>query len=248
MDRWWLWTILAYFCGAIPFGLLIGLLQGIDLRKVGSGNLGATNAIRALGKVWGGLCLLLDITKGFGPVLASGLVLGYIGQDALSKTEAAQWLSVGAAAVIGHVFPVWLRFKGGKGVATGLGALLGFWPLMTLSASGAIVVWIAVVVFSRYVSLASMVAAVCLPVLTIVAAVLIHLPVIDASPFILLTGLLAVLVLLRHRQNLGRLKTGTEHRISFGGRSHQSASQDQAPQDQAKVGEQDQVPDLKGES
>jgi glycerol-3-phosphate acyltransferase PlsY len=244
MDRWWLWTILAYFCGATPFGLLIGLIQGIDLRKVGSGNLGATNAIRALGKGWGGLCLLLDITKGLAPVLAGGLVLGYIGQEDLTKTQVAQWLSVGAAAVVGHVFPIWLRFKGGKGVATGLGALLGFWPLMTLSAFGAFLIWIIVVVVSRYVSLASMVAAVSLPVLTLLAAVLIHLPMLDAGPFILLTSLLAVLVLIRHRQNIARLKAGTEHRISSGSRSGQNNEQDQAPPDSVA----DQIPDPKGES
>ena len=241
MDRWWLWTILAYFCGSVPFGLLIGRLQGIDLRKVGSGNLGATNAIRALGKGWGGLCLLLDIAKGLAPVLAAGLLVGFIGQETLTKIEAAKWLSVGAASVVGHVFPVWLKFKGGKGVATGLGALLGFWPLMTLSASAALLIWIVVALLSRYSSLASIVAAVFLPALTVLSALLMNLPMIDASPFIALTSLLAILVLIRHRQNLTRLRSGTENRFSFGGGSKQDKSPNETP-DQAQDQAQDQAP------
>lgn len=213
MDTLWLiWIVAAYLCGSVPFGLLIGLAKGVDIREAGSGNVGATNAGRVLGRKWGMLCFGLDVAKGAAPVLVAGFALGYIGHADLPAADAWRWLAVAAAPVVGHVFPVWLKFKGGKGVATGLGVLLGMYPLLTLPALGALVVWIALAAAFRYVSVASMGAAVALPVIAVVTAY-----TADRTrallPVLVVTGAIALLVLLRHRSNITRLLSGTESRI-----------------------------------
>src|SRR5690606_24510532 len=143
----------AYLVGSIPFGLLIGFTKGVDLRAHGSGNIGATNAIRVLGKRLGALCFALDVLKGFLPTLLLGLWLGVAGNRLPTTGQAFVHLGLAACSILGHVFPVWLRFKGGKGVATGFGATLGVWPQMTFPALGALVVWIACARITRYVSL-----------------------------------------------------------------------------------------------
>jgi glycerol-3-phosphate acyltransferase PlsY len=101
-----------YLVGSIPFGVLIARARGVDLRKVGSGNVGATNVVRSVGRGWGYLCFLLDLLKGFVPALTVGLLLGTCGSTP-SPTQQGAWLAVGAACVAGHVFPVWLKFRGG---------------------------------------------------------------------------------------------------------------------------------------
>lgn len=209
----WVWVILSYVAGSIPFGVIIGLAKGVDLRKVGSGNVGATNVGRVLGRKWGLLCFALDLLKGMVPVLAAGFALGYIHQRALPPDQAWRWLSVAAAAVVGHVFPLWLGFKGGKGVATGLGALLGVWPILTLPALATFALWGLVLWIFRYVSLASIVAAAALPILTYIAGSLRDTTVSAMLPFLAVTSALSVLVILRHRANLARLIAGTENRI-----------------------------------
>ena len=209
---WWMWAIIAYFCGSVPFGLLIGFAKGIDLREYGSGNLGATNAVRVLGKKLGVLCFLLDVAKGFAPVFVSGWMLGYIGRTELTSTEAWQWLVICVCAVMGHVFPMWLKFKGGKGVATGLGTMLGIWPLLTVAALVTFVTWVVVLKVSRFVSLASMISAVMLPVYVVIGALMRDQKVEAIMPFIIVTALLAVLVVFRHRSNITRLMAGKEDR------------------------------------
>jgi len=124
----------AYLLGSVPFGLVIGKLKGVDIREHGSGNIGATNAMRVLGKKLGIVCFLLDVLKGSLPVAIAGATLGYASGDALSSADAFVWVGIGIASVLGHMFSIFLGFKGGKGVATGFGVLLAIWPWVTLPA------------------------------------------------------------------------------------------------------------------
>lgn len=205
---WFGWILAAYLIGALPFGFLIGKLQGVDLRTVGSGNVGATNVGRVLGRKWGAACFALDLLKGAAPVLAYGRAMA--GDGAL---ELLVWLAVAAAAVLGHVFPIYLRFKGGKGVATGLGVLLGFWPVLTLPGLAAAGLWLATLGATRYVSLASVLAAASLPLLTAISAWAWGRPAPELALYVAVTLLLALLVVLRHRDNIARLRAGTEPQV-----------------------------------
>ena len=165
----------AYLIGSIPFGYLIGKAHGVDIRAQGSGNIGATNLGRIVGKFWGQLCFLLDLGKGAGPVLAYGAYAGVLGNldtfRGLPPTPEEQpgsmgllfWITVGMCAVLGHIFPIYLRFRGGKGVATGFGVMLGMWPQLTAPAFGALFVWYVTLKLSRYVGIASCAAAASLP-------------------------------------------------------------------------------------
>jgi len=203
----------AYLAGSVPFGLILGKMRGIDLREHGSGNLGATNAVRVLGFKLGALCFLLDVGKGLVPVLVGGAVLGTLGQVEMAGSAGWSWLAVGFAAVLGHVFPVWVGFKGGKGVATSLGVLLGFWPVLTVPAAAGLIVWLLFVALFRYVGLASVIAGLALPVATLVAAEVRGMSDEAALPFTVMMALLALLVLIRHRGNLQRVAAGTESRV-----------------------------------
>ncbi len=211
---------LAYLVGSIPFGLLIGFAKGIDIRKHGSGNIGATNAIRVLGKRLGALCFALDVLKGLLPTLLLGLWLGVAGNRLPSTGDAFVHLGLAACAMLGHIFPVWLKFKGGKGVATGFGATLGVWPQMTFPALGALAVWIGCAWITRYVSLSSIVAGLALPVFVVAGAMLAAPDGANrfefasrAWPYWTVGVLLALLVIVRHRTNMGRLRAGTEPKI-----------------------------------
>lgn len=203
---WILAAVVAYLLGAVPFGLLIGrALKGIDLREHGSGNLGATNALRVLGKPLGALVLLLDAGKGCVPVLLFPWLLTALGW------APPAWLAtlLAGLAVLGHVFPVYLGFKGGKGVATSAGAFAALHPLAFAAALGTFAVTVAAF---RYVSLGSVLAAVALPV----AAVAVDGPSHALGPELtrtVLFGLVGVLVIVRHRTNMGRLLSGTESRL-----------------------------------
>jgi glycerol-3-phosphate acyltransferase PlsY len=197
-------TLLAYLLGSIPFGyLLVRLSVGGDVRETGSGGTGATNVTRRAGKGVGVLTLLLDLLKGMAAVLGAKALLGAGG--------GAQWwvCAAGAAAVLGHVFPVWLKFRGGKGVATGLGVFLVLAPIATLCV---IFLFVVVVWLWRYVSLGSIVAAALLPpaVWTLGA-----LGVSDRAPrpLLVLSILGAALIVLMHRANVGRLLRGEESKL-----------------------------------
>jgi acyl phosphate:glycerol-3-phosphate acyltransferase len=216
MQTWWFWAIVAYFSGSVPFGLLMGLSKGVDIRRFGSGNVGATNTGRVLGKKFGITCFMLDALKGAGPVLAAGWWMGLLGRDDLSSGEAWRWLAVGAAAVIGHVFSIWLRFRGGKGVATGIGSVIVMWPLMTLPAVAALATWLLLASTFRYVSLASMCAGLSLPAYLLVAAQVRQQDPMSLMPFFVVTAGMGLLVVIRHHANLSRLAAGTEPRL--GGR------------------------------
>jgi glycerol-3-phosphate acyltransferase PlsY len=196
---------LGYLLGSIPFGLVLTRVAGKgDLRKIGSGNIGATNVLRTGSKPLAALTLILDCLKAAAAILlARELFAGPF--DDLAERYAA------AGAMIGHLYPVWLKFRGGKGVATGAGIVLGLAPAAFLVALG---VWVAVLLLSGYVSLASMVAAVLLP-----PAVYFLVP--ERRPLIWLFAALAALILFFHRANIKRLWSGTEHR--FGRRASVSS-------------------------
>ncbi len=220
----------AYLLGSIPFGLIISLAKGVDVRTMGSKNIGASNVGRTLGRKYGVLTFLLDAGKGFIPVLLAGLAMGAMNRPNLPPVDLLIWLSFGVAAFFGHLFPVWLKFKGGKGVATGFGAILAVYPFMSLAAVGAIVVWVSSVTLTRYVGLSSILAALTLPVFVLFVA-----PVTKAAgvfpeipgeafggwfapwavvwPYFTLSLLLAVFVTWRHKDNLARMRAGTEPRV-----------------------------------
>lgn len=214
--------LVAYLVGSIPFGFIIAKMRGIDIRKHGSGNIGATNVGRVLGRKWGGICFALDVLKGLLPTLLAGWWLGLVRFDggAIGAAPVATlfiWLSAMAAAVVGHMFPIWLGFKGGKGVATGFGALLGVWPVLTVAAVGALLVWLASVKICRMVGVSSVLAALCLPVFVGVQPWIAgmvgrgeHPPV---WPFLVVACILAAVVVVKHRANIARTLAGTEPKI-----------------------------------
>jgi len=183
--------VLGYLLGSIPFGLLLTRLAGTrDIREIGSGNIGATNVLRTGRKGLAAATLLCDMLKGTAAVL---IAQHFLGKDA--------GMAAGFGAFLGHLFPVWLRFKGGKGVATYIGVLMALsWPIAL--AYGAI--WIAVAVLTRYSSLSALVAAAATPV---------FLWWFGSRPEALLFLLLSALVFMMHRANIARLFAGTESKI-----------------------------------
>lgn len=214
-----LWTtmiVLGFAAGSIPFGLILGRAKGIDIREHGSKNIGATNVGRVLGRKYGFLCFALDALKGAVPVLAVWFVLVPAHPEQTNLVGMLMPL-VGIAAILGHVYSPWVGFRGGKGVATSFGALLAMWPLMTFPALGALVVWIIVLKLFRFVSLASMCAALSLPILLAVRAFVItganSSPVDAVLPLLIAVTALAFLVIWKHRANITRLRAGTEPRV-----------------------------------
>ena len=209
-------VIAAYLLGSIPFGLLIARAHGKDLRSIGSGNIGATNVSRALGRKWAYICFGLDVLKGFVPTFAAMFLAAPLSTQ--SHTEKIivlwLWLAVGSAAVVGHIFPIYVRFKGGKGVATSFGVALGVWPYYTICASFAIAIWIVVVLVWRYVSLASIVASLAFPIaLTSAIALTANWYFSRLWPLLAVAAAIPLMVIIRHRQNIKRLIAGTESKI-----------------------------------
>ena len=211
-SRWVLLAagpLIAYVVGSTPFGVIIARTRGVDLRKCGSGNVGATNVGRVLGRPMGFLCFFLDVAKGLLPVLAAGAMLQSPSRQP-SPLEQAAILGVGCGAICGHVFSFYLRFHGGKGVATSLGVVLGVYPYFTWPGLAALGVWIAVTLISRYVSLGSICA-----VAGFVAffALFNHDQLGTVWPLGAFAAVMAALIVLRHRGNIARLLAGTENRI-----------------------------------
>ena len=199
--------ISAYLLGSIPFGLIIAAAHGKNLRSIGSGNIGATNLARALGKKWACFCFLLDVAKGLVPMLIASKFL-YSPPTTLQISLA---LAAGCAAVLGHIFPLYVKFRGGKGVATSFGVALGFWPFYTICAAIAFAVWILAVYLWRYISLASIIASITFPLTLLIAILLIpSWPVSDLWPLLAAAILIPVAVIFRHRENIKRLLAGTE--------------------------------------
>ncbi len=204
---------IAFVIGGIPFGVLVARRQGVNLKTFGSGNVGATNAGRALGKRFFYLVLLLDALKAFIPAaVASTLVLTTTTPPERSALTFALWIAVGMAAVLGHVFSPFLGFKGGKGVACGLGLVLGTFPYVTWPGLVALAIFVAAFKATRFVSIGSMLAAASLPVAYLAFAFAFDWQLSRQWPVLCVLSLVAVLVLWRHRDNLVRLRAGTEVR------------------------------------
>lgn len=211
--------IAAYLLGSIPFGLLIAKAHGKDLRTIGSGNIGATNVSRALGRKWAYFCFALDVLKGMIPMLATLPLAGAASAQSQGErvVQLWLWLAVGCAAILGHIFPIYLKFKGGKGVATSFGVALGLWPYYTICASFALLTWAIVVLMWRYVSLASIVASLAFPLALLLAIILKPGWELGSLWPVLVTAVaIPVMVITRHRENIKRLIAGTESKIRQG--------------------------------
>jgi len=185
-------VFIGYLLGAIPFGYLVSKCRGIDIRQHGSGNIGATNVFRILGRPWGVLVFALDVLKGVVAVqLAMGLYSANLG------------IVAGLGCFLGHCFPVWLGFKGGKGVAVGAGILIGLTPWTAVIG---LIIWGVTFQISRYVSLASILAAISLPVI-------VWLLQRQVDAIFWFTLVISLLAIWRHRTNIQRLLAGTESRF-----------------------------------
>ena len=217
--------IIAYLIGSIPFGyLIVRAKKGGDIRDTGSGGTGATNVSRRAGKTAGVVTLLLDAFKGAAAVVIARMVLGLSefgvgvrmgGRLAIpivnvSMESANWWLAAAAIAVIlGHIFPIWLRFRGGKGVATGVGVFLVLAPIAVALAS---VVFLLLVWLTRYVSLGSIVAAATIPLFVLLQTVFIR-PIPEPAPLITAASAGSLLIVFAHRANIARLIQGTENKF-----------------------------------
>lgn len=188
----------SYLIGSIPFGVIISRAKGIDIRSTGSGNIGATNVLRGVGKSAALLTLVCDILKGAAPLFLLYLILG----ERDSSSFVLWGGMTGLAVVLGHLFPVFLSFKGGKGVATGLGVMLFYSP-STLVAM--IIIWLMTAAFSRYSSLSAITAYTAMPIIL----------ALSGAPYVKVCFglLLAVLIVLKHASNIQRLLNGTETKI-----------------------------------
>jgi len=235
----WLCPLIAFLLGSIPFGLLIAKAKGIDIRKHGSGNIGATNVLRTMGKKYGITCLVLDALKGFIPVFLAVNLIRIAGRDQQMQIDSLEgWALIfppakaffvqsiqiltGLAAILGHNYSPWVGFKGGKGIATSAGVLIGLAPAVIVLL---IVVWAIVFALSKYVSLASIVAAAVLPLIIHIGARFHHvdnnkaLPTLWESgtwnkPLFIFSVVIAILAIWKHRSNIQRLRAGTENRFT----------------------------------
>ncbi len=233
----WFCPLLAFLLGSVPFGLIIAKIKGIDIREHGSGNIGATNVLRILGKKYGIPCLLLDALKGFIPVVIAVNLVRITGRDLqfhlafldsfhlqLAATEQlkGQFVHVltALAAVLGHNYSPWIGFKGGKGIATSAGILIALMPMAVVIL---LIVFIITLLATRYVSVASMVSALVLPFLTHLGARF-HKSAEGISlweagtwnkPLFFFSVLIAALAIWKHRANILRLRQGTESRFVY---------------------------------
>jgi glycerol-3-phosphate acyltransferase PlsY len=202
----WIVILIAasYLLGAIPFGVIVSSrIKGVDIRQVGSGNIGTANAIRALGPFWGGTVFIGDALKGALPVLGAKYLYTAMPSAVPANLMAVVMIAAGLASIIGHNFPIYLNFKGGKGVATSFGVFVALNPLAALSGLG---VWILTVLITRYASLGSLLGAVSLPVFMYVFK--------SPVEFVVFGVIAAIFVFWMHRSNIGRLLKGEERKIT----------------------------------
>jgi acyl phosphate:glycerol-3-phosphate acyltransferase len=199
-------SALGYLFGSFPAGYFAGRITGVDVRSLGSGNIGATNVLRVLGKRWGYAVFFVDAFKGFAAVRLTF----FLAKHLPAAQPYAEYFAILTAVmcIVGHTFPVWLRFKGGKGVATSAGALFG---LMPMAVPFIILIWVIIFETTRYVSVASIGAAISLP---IVVGLFLRWKFLEGFAFLYFSILIALLVLWRHRSNFSRLLNGTEQRFS----------------------------------
>jgi len=222
---WLGFAILAAISGSVPTGLLLARARGVDIRKHGSGNIGATNVGRVLGARLGLLCFAIDFAKGFAPTLAAGLTMGVAGAPSPSPRDAWAWLAVMGLTILGHMYSPWIGFRGGKGVATGLGALMAVYPYLTVPALAAAIVWAGLLAAFRYMGVAAASAAATLPLLVAGWGYARGRWVLDLAasdwpgyratwtPFVVAAGLLGAVVVFKHRGNIRRTLAGTEFRF-----------------------------------
>jgi glycerol-3-phosphate acyltransferase PlsY len=200
--------IISYLIGSIPTAYIFGrVIKNTDIRQFGSGNVGATNALRLLGKRWGVTVLILDILKGALPVIFLGELLK--ARSAINPEFA--YLMIGVSCICGHNWTLFLKFKGGKGVATTFGVLIGLSmriPGLNIALSLTVIVWLVTFLLSKVISLASLVAAVSFPLLTLI---------LNQSLVIIIAGvILSVFIIIRHKANLQRILQGKEPRLNLG--------------------------------
>lgn len=213
MTSWQILLLLlpaAYLLGSVPFGLIVGLAKGIDPRKAGSGNIGATNVGRLLGGKFFAIVFILDLLKGLLPTLAAAMVLH--GRTP-SHLEQVLWLLIGFAAVAGHMFSLFLGFSGGKGVATGTGVALGVFPYYTLPLLVAAAAFLITFFLTRIVSVCSIIAAAVFPAALILIGLTLGWEIFgDQLPLLIFAVLISALVIWQHRSNIARLRVGKECR------------------------------------
>ncbi len=193
-----------YILGSLPFSFWLGRLRGVDITRIGSGNVGATNLARALGPQWGVLAFILDGGKGLLAVVAAGYIFNLSG-NANPTSLALFKITGGIASISGHIWSIWLKFKGGKGVATSMGVFLGLAPVTLLVVLG---IWVAVFVLFGYVSLASIIAAISVPLL-----MWLGIGGKVALPVIIFSCIVTVLIIIRHIPNIKRLIKGKENKF-----------------------------------
>lgn len=198
-------AVIGYLLGSCPNGFLVSRARGVDIREHGSGNIGATNVLRVLGKKWGYLVFALDCLKGFLAVRVAFALVSTGGPWPAQREIIG--IVAGVACILGHTFPVWLRFRGGKGVATSAGVLLGLMPIAMLSV---LAVWIVLFQLTRYVSLASIGAAVALPIFVFL---FLQIKLLTGASLLPFSILIAGVVIWRHRSNIQRLLQGKENRF-----------------------------------
>jgi acyl phosphate:glycerol-3-phosphate acyltransferase len=202
---------IAYLIGSIPFGLIVGKARGIDPRKAGSGNIGATNLGRLLGRKYFFIVFFLDLLKGALPVLMAGAVLRF---SADNVTDCALWMAVAVAAVIGHNASIFLGFRGGKGVSTSAGVIVGIYPYFAIPAVVGFTTFGLIFKITRYVSVGSMLASAAFCVSYILLGLARGWPLLGAQlPLLCGSILFTLLIVYRHRGNIARLRAGTESRF-----------------------------------
>jgi len=222
----WICPLLAFLLGSIPFGLLIARARGIDIRQHGSGNIGATNVLRVVGKKYGITCLFLDLLKGLIPTILAISLIRFDGMRNPMMLQTLEPLSAefpmvtaqifqvltGLCAILGHNYSPWVGFKGGKGIATSAGVMIAMMPAAIVIL---LIIWLLVFFISKYVSLASVIAALSLPILTFYGSWY-HGKIQDGTwnkALFIFSIVIAVLATWKHRSNLKRLLEGTEHRF-----------------------------------
>ena len=207
----------AYLLGSVPFGLIVARTRGVDPRKAGSGNIGATNVGRLLGGRFFALVFVLDMLKGLIPMAAAGAILATTNRppsSAYLPLDYVLWLLVGFATILGHMCSIFLGFKGGKGVATSTGVVLGLFPYYTFAGLVAGAAWIALFKGTRYVSVASMAGAVIFALAYLAIGLARHWGVFDQQlPLLVFAVFVAAMIVFKHRGNLARLRAGTEYRF-----------------------------------